>query len=152
MKLPVEQKKWTATDRAERLLFAHMLHDLSVVEKFIRDEQLAPFVHDDYNVLFIKLIGFYEEHGLPNYQRFVEVVEDAKLRSIIMEAAKVERNPDSMDIEIADCLKHLSKHRMQQRIEQLLHEQGEAEKMHEYNRAMEILKEIVEIRRKLSMV
>ena len=152
VKLPVEQKKWTATDRAERLLFAHMLHDLSVVEKFIRDEQLAPFVHDDYNVLFIKLIGFYEEHGQPNYQRFVEVVEDAKLRSIIMEAAKVERNPDSMDVEIADCLKHLSKHRMQQRIEQLLHEQGEAEKMHEYNRAIEILKEIVEIRRKLSMV
>jgi DNA primase len=152
VRMPVEQKKWTATDRAERLLFAHMLFDVSVVDKFIQESELAPFVHDEYNVLFIKLIGFYEEHGQPNYQRFVEIVEDAKLRSIIMEAAKVERNPDNTDVEIADCLKHLQKHRLQQKIESLMQEQGEAEKMHEYNRAMEILKEIVEIRRKLSMV
>jgi DNA primase len=149
---PVENRKLTATDRAERLLFSHMLHDLTVVDRFIAENNLAPFVHDEYNVLFIKLIGFYEEQRLANYQRFAEIVEESRLRSIIMEATAMDRDPDKMEVEIADCLKHLEKHRVQQQIECLLHEQGEAEKMHEYNRAIEILKEIVELKRKLSMV
>ena len=113
---------------------------------------MTPFVHDDYNVLFIKLIGFYEEHGIANYQRFAEIVEDSKLRSIVTEAATTERNPDNMEVEITDCLKHLQKHRMQQQIHQLIHERGEAEKMHDYAKAIGILKDIIELRRKLSMV
>ena len=146
---PIEVRKLTATDRAERLLLSHMLHDLSVVDRFILEDQLAPFVHDDYNVLFIKLIGFYEEQRLANYQRFAEIVEDGRLRSIVTEAATMDRDPDKMEAEIADCLKQFERHRIHNQIDRLLHEQGEAEKMHEYNRAIEILQEIVQLRRKL---
>ncbi len=152
MKVPVVQKKVTATDRAERLLLSHMLHDISVVDRFVAENQLAPFMHDDYNVIFIKLIGFYDAYGLANYQRFAEVVETSELRSIVTEAANTERDPDNMDIEIADCLRHLNKQRIRHRIEKLVHEQGESEKMHEYDRAIEILKEIVELNRELSTI
>lgn len=148
----VKQKTPTATERAERLLFSHMLHDLSVVDRFVLENNLTPFVHDDYNVLFIKLIGFYDEQRLANYQRFAEIVEDSRLRSLIMEAASIDRDSDRMEAEILDCLKQFEKEKIQREISKLIHEQGEAEKMHEYDRSIQITKEIIELKRKLMMV
>lgn len=148
----VETRKLTATERAERLLLSHMLHDISVVDRFILEEKLAPFIHDEYNVIFIKLIGFYDEQRLANYQRFAEIVEDSKLRSIVTEAATIDRNRDNMEVEINDCLKQFEKHRIHEKISRLMHEQSEAEKMHDYRRSLQIADEIIQLKRKHGMV
>ena len=67
-----------------------------------------------------------------------------------MEAALVERDPDQAEAEIADCLKQLERHRIQLKIDRLIHDQKEAEKMHEHRRALEIAQQIIHLRRTLS--
>ncbi|MEO4052273.1 DNA primase [Solibacillus sp. CAU 1738] len=149
----VEQKQHrqplTATERAERLLLSHMLHSVHIVDKIMQSGE-QPFVRDEYTAVFIRLIGFYEEYSTADYQRFVEVLDDAELRKIVMEAALVERDPDHAEAEIADCLKHIKKHRIQMEIDTLCHDQKEAEKMHEYKRAMEIMQRIIHLRRSIT--
>ncbi|WP_042478277.1 DNA primase [Bacillus ndiopicus] len=147
--VPVSQKPLTGAERAERLLLSHMLHNVHVVDKILQSGE-EPFVREEYMVVFVRLIGFYEEFSTADYQRFVEVIEDSELRKIVMEAALAERDPDHAEAEIADCIKHLKKHRIQLEIDALRQKQTEAEKMHEYKQAMEIMQKIVHLRRTLA--
>jgi DNA primase len=137
----------TATDRAESLLLAHMLHDVNVVNKVIREGNNEPFIHEEYLAVFVRLIGFYEEYEMADFQRFVELLDDNELRKIVMEAAYLDRDPENGDAEIADCLKQIKKRRVELQIEQLKHDQKEAEKMHEHRRALEIAQQIIVLTR-----
>ena len=140
-----------ATDRAERLLLAHMLRSVDVVEKIAAQlEGANPFIHDEYKAVFIKLLAFYEMYIEADYQRFVELLEDAELRKIVMEAALLELDEDFQEAEIADCIKHLEKYRIEQRMKQLDQESKEAEKVFDYMKARELLMEKIELKRKLS--
>ena len=49
-----------------------------------------------------------------------------------MEAALAERDPDQADAEVTDSIRQLQKYRIEQEIQQKMHESKEAEKMHEY--------------------
>ena len=82
-----QKKKLTATDRAERLLLSHMLYSAEIVDRIMNSANPQPFVHDEYVAVFVRLIGFYEEHETADYQRFLEVLDDSVLRKIVMEAA-----------------------------------------------------------------
>lgn len=144
------RKPLTATDRAERLLLSHMLHNVHVVDKVLNSEDPHPFIRDEYAAVFVRLIGFYEEFPTADYQRFAEVLNDAELRKIVMEAALVERDPEHAEAEIADCLKQIQKHRLKVEIDRLSHDQKEAEKMHEHRRALEIAQQIIHLRRSLT--
>lgn len=84
-----------------------MLSNYEVVDKILKSEDPQPFAKDDYAAVFVRLIGFYEEHSSADYQRFLEIIEDPALRKIAMEAALVERDPEHAEAEIADCLKQL---------------------------------------------
>lgn len=147
MELKRPNRPLTATDRAERILLAHMLNDVNVVDKVLKSDHPEPFAHDEYRTIFVKLIAFYEEYPSSDFQRFVEVMDDAELRKIVMEAAQTERDPINRDAEIEGCLKQLEKHRLLLKIEQLKHEQQEAEKMHEHRRALDIAMELVGLQR-----
>lgn len=110
----------------------------------------APFIRDDYKTVFIKLVGFYEEYSSSDYHRFVEGLEEAELRKIVMEAALVERDPDHGDQEVADCLKHIKKYRIQMEIDNLIHESKEAEKMFDYLRARDLVARQIQLKRQLA--
>lgn len=144
-------RKKDATDRAERLLLAHMLHDVNVVNKMLRNGNNEPFIHEEYLSVFVSLIGFYEEYEMADFHRFVEVLNDQELRKIVMEAAYIDRDPEHGEAEITDCLKQIEKRRLELQIEQLQHNQKEAEKMHEHRRALEIAQEIILLNRKIKM-
>lgn len=149
----IQQKKTlSATDRAERLLLSHMLSNYEVVDKILKSEDPQPFAKDDYAAVFVRLIGFYEEHSSADYQRFLEIIEDPALRKIAMEAALVERDPEHAEAEIADCLKQLKKHKIEMQIKKLLHESQEAEKLHEHRRALEIAMQIIQLKKSLSAI
>ena len=75
-----------------------------------------------------------------DYQRFLEVINDAELRKIVMEAALSERDPDHETEEVMDCLRHIRKYRVEQQIEQKLHEAKEAEKMADMAKAIQLLR------------
>lgn len=147
-----KQKKLNATERAERLLLSHMLSDGEVIDKIVRSEEPQPFIHDEYVAAFVRLIGFYEEHGESDYQRFLEILDDQELRNVVMEAAMIDRDPNFKEAEIEDSLKQLKKHRIELEIEQLMHDSQEAEKMHEYKKALELVQRIIELRKSLSAI
>lgn len=146
------KKTLTATDRAERLLLAHMLHNIDVVDRVLRDESSEIFAHDEYKAVFVRLIGFYEEFSQPDYQRFVEVLDDNELRKIVMEAALMERDPDHAEEEILDSLRQLKKHRIEMEIKQKIHESKEAEKRYEYKLALELAQQIIHLKKSLSAI
>ncbi|TSI03333.1 DNA primase [Lysinibacillus sp. BW-2-10] len=147
-----QPKTLTATDRAERLLLSHMLFDLEVVTTILKSEDTQPFARDEYRAVFVRLIGFYEEHQTADYQRFLEMIDDPALRKLVMEAALVDRDPDHAQAEIADCLRHLKKHRIEEQIKKLQHDSQEAEKMHEHKRALEMVQQIIQLRKSLSAI
>lgn len=139
----------TATDRAESLLLSHMLHDVNIVNKVLREGINKPFIHEEYLAVFVRLIGFYEEYEMADFHRFVEELNDNELRKIVMEAAYIDRDPENGDAEVIDCMKHIEKRRVKMQIEQLIHDQKEAEKMHEHRRALEIAQQIIQLTRSL---
>lgn len=148
----IQTKNLTATDRAERLLLSHMLYDMDVVEQILNSDEPQPFVRDEYMAVFVRLIGFYEEHGTSDYQRFLEIIDDPELRKIVMEAALFERDPNFKEAEIMDSLKQLKKYRIEREIEKLMHDSQEAEKMHEHKKALEMVQQIIELRKTLSSI
>lgn len=150
--LQQSKKKVTATDRAERLLLAHMLHNIDVVDRVMREGNMQLFVRDEYNAVFVRLIGFYEEFSHPDYQRFVELLDDNELRKIVMAAALMERDPDHAEEEVHDCLRQLKKYRIEMEISQKIHESKDAEKRYEYKRALELAQQIIQLKKSLSTI
>lgn len=142
-------KSLTATDRAERLLLCHLLNDGVLFDR-VRDEFPELFIQDAYQVIFIRLAGFYEQHGNPDFHRFSESLEDRDLRKVVLEAAMVERDPDYKEEEIEDCIQHLVQQRIKLSIEDKLNESKTAEKLKDHGRALELAREIIQLRKSLS--
>lgn len=139
----------TGIERAERLLLSHLLSDGILFDR-IRDENQGIFIHEEYTTIYVKLAGFYEQHKRPDFHRFAESLEDRELRKIVMEAAMLERDPEFAELEITDCIHHLEKHQILRRIDEMMHESKEAEKMNDYTRALELAREIIQLRKSLS--
>jgi len=141
-----QQRKKTGIERAERLLLFHLLNDGLLFDRF-QKEKRELFIHDDYKAIFVHLAGFYEQHGTPDYHRFAETLEDRDLRKIVLEAAITEQDSEHTTEEIEDCLKHLEKYRIELLIRDKMHESNEAEKGNDYTRALELAREIIQLRK-----
>lgn len=142
-------RRVTATDRAEKLLLFHLLHDGSLFDQ-IRQEKPTLFVHDEYTAIFIRLAGFYEEFERPDFHRFVETLEDRTLRKLVLEAAMLEHDQESTEQEIEDCIRHLERVRIEQQIDEKFHASKEAEKESDFVRALELASEIIQLRKSLT--
>jgi len=151
----VEQKampmrKLTAIDRAERLILARMLNDIDIVDRLQLDGIEPPFVRDEYVAIYIHLLSFYAHHDKPDFQRFAEMLTDSELRKLVMEAALVERDLDHLEEEWDDCLRQVRKYKVQQQVAQKKQQLKEAEKMHDFNRALSLSKEVIELTKSLA--
>ena len=142
-------RKTTSVERAEKFLLCHLLTDGQLFDR-VRDEHQELFNREEYATIFVKLAAFYEEHKMPDFHRFAESLEDRELRKIVMEAAMLERDPEYAQQEIHDCIHHLEKHRVTVKIDRMMHESKEAEKMNDYTRALELAREIIQLRKSLS--
>jgi len=142
-------RKKTGTERAERLLLFHLLSDGELFDRIRLDKQNL-FVREDYVAIFIRLAGFYEQHGIPDFNRFAESLEDRELRKIVLESAMVERDPEHAAEEIADCISHLEKYKISLTIHAKIHESKEAEKINDHTRALELAREIIQLRKSLT--
>lgn len=148
----VNNKSTNATERAERLLLGHMLHNQDIVNQVLNSELPQPFIRDEYATVFIKLVGFYEEYEQGDYQRFLEILDDSKLRNIVLESALTERDPEHEQEEITDCIKQLKKRRIELEISKLMNDTKEAEKMNELKKALEISNQIIQLKKQLSAI
>ncbi|MBO1912501.1 hypothetical protein J4G37_47845, partial [Microvirga sp. 3-52] len=61
-----------------------------------------------------------------------------------------ERDPEHTEQEIEDCVKHLEKYRIRLTIQKKLHESKEAEKKNDHTRALELARDIIQLRKSLS--
>ncbi|MCM3743380.1 DNA primase [Sporosarcina luteola] len=147
--MAVSTRKVSGIERAERLLLCHLLNDGNLFDR-IRDDHEELFFREEYAAIFIRLAGFYEKHGMPDFHRFAESLEDRELRKVVMDAAMLERDPDFAEQEIEDCIHHLKRQRINRRIEEMMHESKEAEKMNDHTRALELAREIIQLRKSLS--
>lgn len=147
----IQQRKQSlsATGRAERLLLSHLLNDGTLFDT-IQNHHEDLFVHDDYATIYIHLAGFYEQYGAPDFHRFAETIEDRELRKIVLEAAVMERDPEHAEREVEDCVLYLKKHRIQQLITQKMHEAKDAEKTNDLPAALQLAREIIQLRKSLS--
>ncbi|MBM7697994.1 DNA primase [Kurthia huakuii] len=151
----VEQKampmrKLMAIDRAERLILARMLNDIDIVDRLQLDGVEPPFVRDEYVAIYIHLLSFYAHHDKADFQRFAEMLTDSELRKLVMEAALVERDLDHLEEEWDDCLRQVEKYKIQQQVAQKKQQLKEAEKMHDFNRALSLSKEVIELTKSLA--
>jgi len=139
----------TGTERAERLLLYHLLNDGSLFDR-LQEERRDIFIHDEYTAIFVRLAGFYEEHGIPDFHRFAESLEDRELRKVVLEAAMTERDPEHAKEEIDDCITHLEKYRIELLIKEKMHLSREAEKINDHTRALELARDIIQLRKSLT--
>lgn len=143
-----EPKKVTGLHRAERLLLAHALADESVMDKLAQQDGI-PFISEEFQAIYVQLLGFYEEWNKADFHKFLETLQDSELRKLVMETALSERDPDHPEEEITDCLKHLNKIRVEQQILLKLQQSKEAEKQHDLKRALLLAQEAIALRKSL---
>ncbi|RLQ92076.1 DNA primase [Planomicrobium sp. Y74] len=143
-----EPKKVTSLHRAERLLLAHALADASVMDKLTQEDGI-PFISEEFQAIYVQLLGFYEEWNKADFHKFLETLKDPELRKLVMETALSERDPDHPDEEISDCLKHLGKHRIEQEISLKIQQSKEAEKQNDLKRALLLAQEVIALRKSL---
>lgn len=148
--LKKKKRTLTADERAERILLAHMLHNPQVIDIARNTNGDTCFIRDIYEAVYVRLTGFYEDYPDGDYQRFLEMLNDAELRNIVMEAALSERDPDHETEEVMDCLRHIRKYRVEQQIEQKLHEAKEAEKMTDMVKAIQLAQEAIQLKKSLA--
>lgn len=142
-------QKTTSLNRAERLLFSHALADQRVMVKLAAVQSGMPFVSEEFQALYVQLLGFYEEWDKADFHKFLETLQDPELRKIVMEIAMTERDPEHSEEEIADCIKHLGKHLVEQQINLKIQQSKEAEKQHDMKRALLLAQEAIALRKSL---
>ncbi|MDV6377932.1 DNA primase, partial [Sporosarcina sp. GW1-11] len=141
----------TETDRAEQLLLARLLMDADLFEEK-RLELQELFVREDIMKIFFKLAAFYEQYDLPNYQRFVETLEDRQLQNVVMGAIRADISEEHTAQEVEDCIRHLKRNQLKRLIEQKQHESKEAEKRNDLSKAMELGSEVIQLLRSLKVL
>ncbi len=97
--------------------------------------------------------------GLPGFMNNMEYLISTGLRNrwktgnlekSFLESAMVERDPEHAAEEIADCINHLEKYKVSLTIQAKMHESKEAEKINDHTRALELAREIIQLRKSLT--
>ncbi|MET3574743.1 DNA primase [Bhargavaea ullalensis] len=149
---PAGKTRNTPVSRAERILLSHILRDGAVFAGIRDSEEGNPFFHDEYTAIYVNLAGFYEEFGEPDVHRFAESLQDPELRRIVMETAMSELSDEHVGEEVQDCIRHIRKYRIEMEIREKMQQSREAEKLHDHLRALELSKQIIELKKSLSAV
>lgn len=143
------KRRVSGEERAERILLHHLLNDGVLFDRF-KNEKRELFYHEDYQVIFVQLAGFYEQYQTPDVHRFLESIEDRELRKVVFEAATLDSNPDYAEQEIEDCIRRLERHRIEMKIKEKKHESFEAEKNNDIPLAVKLSQEVIQLRQSLT--
>lgn len=142
------QRKQNATNRAEKMLLHYLLNDGELFDR-IYVELFDLFYHEEYQTVFIELAAFYEQYKTPDYHRFAESIANPSLRKIVLEAAMYDSNEEFAAQEIEDCIHYLRKEKVKGQIDEKQHEQNEALRSNNHTRALELAREIIQLRQSL---
>ncbi|HEY4566824.1 MAG TPA: DNA primase [Savagea sp.] len=130
----------------ERMLLYYALTDH---RHFVRIMEEGDVFNDEaFRVIMIHLAAFYERRGEPDPYLFINELEDRDHHAIVANALTLELTSNDEQA-VEDCIVHLRRERIEQSIkhhQQLIHE---AERANDFTRALEHMKEVVQLKQSL---
>ncbi|WP_230200081.1 DNA primase [Bacillus niameyensis] len=134
---------------AERRLIGRMLQDEELVYRIMDMLGDTPFHYDDHQAILTYLIRYYEEANSPDSGLFLQYLPDSKLRRIVSEIEMLSINDEYSEKELNDYVSHVLKHPKMLMIKEKQAEQKAAERKKDYAKALELAREIIELRKSL---
>jgi DNA primase len=92
-----------AFQNAERFLISYMLQDAFVTER-VQSEIGVNFTMDDHKIIATHLYAFYEDVETPDVSKFIDRLEDEKLKQLVIEIAMLPLLDNISDQEINDYI------------------------------------------------
>lgn len=146
--------------KGERVPQAHFLAERQLISRMLRDKDVAyrvmdmlggqPFHHEEHQAIITYLLGYFEEGNRPDPSLFLHFLPDKNLRAIVTEIEMMTMDLEYTEQELKDCVNHVLKHGKMLMIKEKQLEQRTAERNKNLEKAMEIAKEIIELRKSLS--
>ncbi|GGE47063.1 DNA primase [Pullulanibacillus camelliae] len=137
-----------AYQMAERRLLAHMMHDAEIAE--LVQEQIGGAFNDViHQALAAYLYGFYSEGHVPDIASFIQSIEDQEIKAAATEIAMMSVNMDVTSQEIDDYIKQIIQHTKWAEITAKEEEKKAAERNQDFEKASQILAEIIFMKKQL---
>lgn len=143
----------------QNLAPAHMTAERHLIARMLQEEELAyrimdmlgdiQFHFDEHQAILTYLLGYYGEGNKADPSMFINYLPDKRLRTIVTEIEMKEINSEYSERELRDYVDHVLKQPKLLMIKEKQLEQKAAERKNDFPRAMEIAKEILELRRSL---
>ncbi|WP_132007636.1 DNA primase [Mesobacillus foraminis] len=138
-----------AYHEAERRLIAHMIRNSEIAYKVQELLQGKTFNIDEHQAIITYLLGFYEKGYEPDPSRFLNYLEDNKLKRVVADIEMMSLNDELADQELTDYIKQVLNYQKLLKIKDKQAEQKEAERQSDYLRAAAIAMEIIQLRKSL---
>ncbi|MBS4199698.1 DNA primase [Bacillus sp. FJAT-49732] len=155
----INQQNIPQPKTAHKPLAAHLVAERQLLARMLRDEDLAyrimemlgdtTFHIDEHQAILTYLFGYYEEGKSPDPSLFLNYLPDKKLRAIVSEIEMLAINHEYSEKELNDYVSHVLKHPKLLMIKEKQAEQKAAERKNDFAKAVEIAKEIIELRKSL---
>lgn len=139
---------YPAHEMAERRLLAHMMYDAEIAKQ-VQNQIGAAFNDTTHQALAAYLYGFYSEGHELDIASFVQVIEDQKVKASATEMAMMSVNMDVTSAEIDDYIREILQHAKWAEINTKEEEKKMAERNQDFEKASQILAEIISMKRQL---
>lgn len=147
--LPRKRKLLSASENAERKLIYHMLKDPWVAER-VQHELGGNFKADDHKIIVTYLYAFYEEGNSADVSKFIEDIDDNRLKQVIAEIIMASDTEEINEETLSDYIRMIQVESNDKRTIQSLKEQlKKAEQESNPLKAAQIANEILHIQRNL---
>ncbi|WP_158322876.1 DNA primase [Lederbergia ruris] len=143
------QQRLPAIALAERQLIAKMMQQEELVYRIMEMMGDGAFHYDEHQAIVTYLLGYYEEGNKPDSSLFMNYLPDLKLQKIVSEIEMLAVDHEYSEKELNDYVSHVLKYPKLLMIKEKQAEQKAAERKKEFGKAIELAKEILELRRSL---
>ncbi|KRG15561.1 DNA primase [Virgibacillus soli] len=144
-----QRQRLPAIALAERQLIAKMMQQEELVYRIMEMMGDGTFHYDEHQAIVTYLLGYYEEGNKPDSSLFMNYLPDLKLKKIVSEIEMLAVDLEYSEKELNDYVSHVLKYPKLLMIKEKQAEQKAAERKKEFSKAIELAKEIVELRRSL---
>lgn len=146
---PKRNKLLPAFHNAERKIIYYMLQNEDVANK-VQDELGVSFKLDDHKVIVTHLYAYYEAGNTPDVSKFIEALQDDKLKQLITELTIQSEIDEPSDDALRDYIRIIKEQSSDKDAIRLLKDQLKiAEQQSDPIKAAQIAQKILEIQKKL---
>lgn len=146
-----KKEKHTGHLTAERHLLARMFESEDTAYRIMDMLDNQPLANEEHQAILTYLLGYYSEGNAPEPLAFLDFLPDKKLRSIVAEIQMRSADTEKSEQELKDCVNYVLKHAKMLMIKEKQIEQKQAERSKDMKKALDIAREILELRKSLNL-